>query len=135
MYVSGRRTIYLPVVRSAVFNFLDAFDFGDPSVMQGKRPVTTVAPQALFLMNSALVAEQAERVAKRIRESNPPEDESIERAFEILLSRPAADHEIELSREFLSRSRESQPSTDIEMQAWKAFCRSLMATNEFLFLN
>ncbi|MGD9856804.1 MAG: DUF1549 domain-containing protein, partial [Planctomycetaceae bacterium] len=45
-YQSNRRSLYLPVVRSAVYDVLQAFDFADPSVLSGQRRSTTVAPQA-----------------------------------------------------------------------------------------
>ena len=56
----SRRSIYLPVIRSAQYEVLQAFDFADPSFPSGERAVTTVAPQALFLMNGKIVHEQTE---------------------------------------------------------------------------
>ena len=49
--------LYLPVIRSGLYDLFQAFDFADPSVVTGRRETTTVAPQALFLMNSDLVWE------------------------------------------------------------------------------
>ena len=63
IYEAPRRTVYLPVVRSALNDYLTAFDFGDPSSMSGQRDRTTVAPQSLFLMNSRLVASQSNNLA------------------------------------------------------------------------
>src|SRR4029077_13358545 len=55
------RSIYLPVVRSSeqrgpadVLNF---FDFAQPARLAGDRPTTTVASQALFLLNGPLLAD------------------------------------------------------------------------------
>ncbi|MCE9527066.1 MAG: DUF1549 domain-containing protein [Planctomycetales bacterium] len=48
VYTGNRRSVYLPVVRSALYDVFQAFDFADPSVASGKRDSTTVAPQALF---------------------------------------------------------------------------------------
>ena len=45
---------------------LQVFDMADPSLIVGKRDVTTVPTQALFLMNNPFVLRQAEEMAKRI---------------------------------------------------------------------
>ncbi|MFP6763153.1 MAG: DUF1553 domain-containing protein, partial [Planctomycetaceae bacterium] len=59
-YSTFRRSLYLPVVRGAALHeMLQLFDFGDPNSIVARRDVTTVAPQALFLMNSPFVMEQA----------------------------------------------------------------------------
>ena len=62
-YLGLRRSVYLPVIRSALYELYTAFDFGDPTVMNGDRPTTTVAPQALFVMNSPLVLESTRTMA------------------------------------------------------------------------
>src|SRR5262249_61249156 len=46
-----RRSVYLPVFRNAISESLEAFDFADPSVVTGRRNVSTVASQALYLPN------------------------------------------------------------------------------------
>ncbi|MFO1460076.1 MAG: DUF1549 and DUF1553 domain-containing protein [Verrucomicrobiota bacterium] len=61
-----RRSIYFTVKRSELIPVLQAFDSPEPLVSQGTRPVTTVAPQALFLMNSPQVREWATNFARRI---------------------------------------------------------------------
>ena len=49
------RSVYLPMYRSALPEVLEAFDAADPDFVTGDRDVTTVAPQALFMMNSPFV--------------------------------------------------------------------------------
>lgn len=63
---SHRRSIYFTVKRSELIPVLQAFDSPEPLVSQGTRPVTTVTPQALFLMNSPQVREWADSFARRI---------------------------------------------------------------------
>ena len=55
LYASERRGVYLPVLRSALYEVFAAFDFASPSTSNGQRGSTLVAPQALFMMNSALM--------------------------------------------------------------------------------
>ena len=59
------RTIYLPVVRTLVPPSQRVFDFADPDVVVGKRPLTNVPSQALFLLNSPDVRDAAEAIAIR----------------------------------------------------------------------
>src|SRR5262249_26440286 len=62
---SRRRSIYFTVKRSRMIAALQAFDAPEPLVSQGARPTTTVAPQALWLMNSSHVRAWAGAFAKR----------------------------------------------------------------------
>ena len=55
---SMRRTIYLPVLRSSGYDGQKAFDFPDPAVITGKRNVSSVAPQALYLRYSSTLGTQ-----------------------------------------------------------------------------
>ncbi len=42
LYQSNRRSVYLPVIRSALFEVFEAFDFANPSTINGNRATTTV---------------------------------------------------------------------------------------------
>ncbi|MEO1999294.1 MAG: PSD1 and planctomycete cytochrome C domain-containing protein, partial [Planctomycetaceae bacterium] len=64
-----RRTVYLPVIRSGLHEFLTTFDFPDPSLLAGRRHVTIVAPQALYMMNAPLIDTSAQRVARLLMKS------------------------------------------------------------------
>ncbi|MEX2027629.1 MAG: DUF1549 and DUF1553 domain-containing protein, partial [Pirellulaceae bacterium] len=54
-YTSRRRSLYLPVVRNNVYDLFQLLDFPDPAIPSGDRATTTVAPQALLMLNSDLV--------------------------------------------------------------------------------
>ena len=60
LYDSNRRTVYLPVIRNAPPPMLETFDFPNADTLNGRRDSTTVAPQALFMLNSEFVARQSE---------------------------------------------------------------------------
>src|SRR5205085_556360 len=60
------RSAYLPIVRGLTPDLLNLFDVADSELVVGQRDVTTVAPQALYLMNSPVVVQQAEAAAKRV---------------------------------------------------------------------
>jgi hypothetical protein len=62
---SERRTVYGLVDRGNLANMYRAFDFANPDLCTGRRSITTVPQQALFLMNSPLVVEQAMNLVRR----------------------------------------------------------------------
>ena len=65
-YDVNRRSVYLPVIRSGLYDVFQAFDFADPSASSGERAPTTVAPQALFMMNDRLVLRSSGAMARRL---------------------------------------------------------------------
>jgi hypothetical protein len=60
------RSVYVPVLRNSLLDLFEAFDFPDPSMVTGRRNASTVAPQALFMMNHPFVMEQAQTTAQRL---------------------------------------------------------------------
>ena len=62
---SQRRSVYLPVVRSNVYEFFTLFDFPNASTPVGKRNETTIPTQALWMMNSPFIVKRASEIAKR----------------------------------------------------------------------
>ena len=131
-YQNRRRTVYLPVVRSAVYDVLQTLDFPDPSVSVGKRQVSTVAPQALMLMNSELVEEETMRCAERICANATSEVDRIQFAYTILFGKDATSVEVSRAQAFLRATRDVT-MTDQE-QAWRSFVRVLMSTNAYAYL-
>ncbi len=69
---SQRRSIFLPVFRNARPEGLSVFDMADPSRVTGSRERSTVAPQALYLLNNPFVHEQARAAAKAVLDAPDP---------------------------------------------------------------
>lgn len=140
IYESRRRSIYLPIVRSALFDVFQAFDFADPSVSQGKRETTTIAPQVLFLMNSKFVAERTRELAATLLEDpSQPDVERVQRLFQRALGRSASAEEVDRAIQFISayvrRQSEHKPeSGDARLGAWQSLCRAVLSTNEFVYV-
>ncbi len=148
-YDSRRRSIYLPVIRNHVYDFFQQFDFPEPSVINGNRPTTTVAPQALFLLNSPLVMQSAEQFADRLlQEPNQEDGERVDWAYRLAYGRPATPAEIERAltfvRQFADRAvgpeasvntSTVKPSTgDAIRLAWRALAQVILSGNEFVYL-
>jgi hypothetical protein len=99
-----------------------AFDLPEPLVSQGSRPTTTVAPQALMLMNGPQVREWAEAFATRM-EMETGDEARIARAYVIALGRAPRAQEAESARAFVaaqtaSRRPSSRPGTRSSPRSW-----------------
>ena len=118
-----------------------AFDQPEPLASQGLRPVTTVAPQALMLLNGPQVRDWAEAFARRVRRETTGSaglGTSIERAYLVALGRPAKPTELGEANAFLRRqtasyAAESKP--DPALAALTDFCQVLFGLNEFAYEN
>ena len=126
---SNRRSVYLPLFRNAMPELLEAFDAADPSTVTGARNVSTVAQQALFLMNHPFPAEQALKAAERLLAGKlPGDDERIMRAYRLTLGRTPMDGERRVAAEFL-RARGG------EKAAWAMLFQALFASAEFRYVD
>jgi hypothetical protein len=138
-YDSRRRSIYIPVIRNHLYDVFHLFDFGDASVPEGSRPATTVAPQALFMMNSELVSQAAEGLAGRVL-APPDMDEAgrIRLMHQVAYGRLPGQAEIGRSRSLLRRFEQAQAG-DVapaarSKQAWAWLSHVVLAANEFIYL-
>lgn len=139
-YDSQRRSIYLPVVRSALYDLFQAFDFAEPSVLNGNRASTTVAPQALFMMNGKLVLDATEKLAQELLDRIDLDDSGrVQRLHALAFARPASELELARARDFITRYEQGLASQSLDaaqsrLRAWQGLCKAILATNEFLFV-
>ena len=127
-------------MRSAVYDVLQAFDFADPSTLEGNRATTTVAPQALFMMNDPFAHEQADKFAVRIGLAQTDVSERIDYAYRLAFGRAASPDEIKAGRNYLREYRRDLLETKVPKEqqprvALASFCRVLFSSNEFLFID
>ena len=135
-YQVDRRSIYLPVIRSRVYEFLQAFDFADPSSSNGERVATTVAPQALALLNSKLMEDKTRSWAEKLVRLKT-DTERVESIYRQALLRLPSQKEMERALAF---TREIRPSLagnerEREMKSWQSFCRVVLASSEFVHVD
>ncbi len=139
-YEFNRRSIYLPVLRSALYDVFQAFDFADPCTPNGERPATTVAPQALFMLNSKLVADQTRQLATRLLAQAELDDVSrIRQVYERAYGRPATDAETRRLMGFVGLYEAASVAgaanaAEHKLKAWQALCRAIIASNEFIYV-
>ncbi len=128
-----RRTVYLPLRRANLPALLNIFDFGDATTTQGRRVTTNVAPQALFMMNSAFVDEQAGRLAARALQAADSDADRLNRIYLSAVNRKPAPDERDSALTYLAQARE-RFGVD-ELDAWRSLCKILLASNEFIYVN
>ena len=138
-YNNLRRSIYLPVIRSGVFDVLQTLDFPDPAMSSGERQTSTVAPQALLLMNSDLVQEQTQKIAEQAMQSERDIDSRIDWVYRRILQRLPVEKERMAVRQFLSvtpQQSDASPEVSSEetLRRWQSLCRVLISSNEFHYV-
>jgi cytochrome c553 len=140
-YNAHRRGIYLPIIRNALYDMFQAFDFGDPTMVNPHRANTTVAPQALYVMNSPFVLEQAKVFAALLLDQKSLSDaDRVKQAYMRAYSRPANSEETERCRNFLAKYADSLTASEPDaakrrLHAWQSLCQIILASNEFLYVN
>lgn len=134
-----RRAVYAYVKRALPAPFLDAFDAGVRSFAVGQRPVSTVAPQALMLLNDALVLECADALGRRLKaEAGPDAPAQIDRAFALVLQRSPHSFERDSAQNLMDSLKErgeAEGLPDAEHRALAGFCQALFNLNETLYLD
>lgn len=124
---SSYRTVYLPVLRSLTPEMYSTFDFPNPTQLKGQREVTTVAPQALFLMNSDFAARTASDAAERILHEKTSSAERVRVIYLRLLGRLPDQDEIAAATAFM----ESLTGQVAEAYRWSALVQALFICGEF----
>ncbi len=139
---AARRSVYVFVKRTLPLPELEVLDFPDTNSSCEQRQVSTVAPQALTLLNGDFMQENARQFAKRLIAEVADTPERIERAYLLALARPPSDAERAAVLDFLGRQAEqirrdandaSRDEVSAAERALEAFCLVLLNTNEFAY--
>ena len=115
-------------------------DYPDAAIPTGDRTTTTVAPQALLMMNSEFIGTASSDLAKRLF-AQSPEDAAkrIELLYSLAYNRDASRDEIEQSQSFVAEIEKALQTTDSDpasrqQRAWASLCQVVLAANEFIYL-
>jgi len=126
---SRRRSIYFTIKRSKLIPALIVFDAPDGTVHVGERPSTTIAPQALHLLNNPQVRTAARALAQRLlQDKTLSHDQAVRQAYRSVLCREPSPEELQAALDFLT----SDPERD-RITAFADFCQMLFCLNEFLY--
>ena len=132
---SSLRMVYLPLRRANLPALLNLFDFGDAVQSQGRRSVTHVAPQALFLMNSDFVLSRARTLAQQLLDSRELDGQRLTDAYLNILNRHPSQAELQAGLDYLKGLSARFPDSMSDADAWSSLCHVLMASNEFIFVD
>ena len=117
------RSVYLPIVRSHLYDLLTLLDFPNATSPVGERNNTTVPTQALLMLNNPWLTKQAKHLADRV-------DRDLDQVYQHLYSRSPSLEEIASNETFLQTYTRRKNEDD----AWTALCQTLMISNEFLYI-
>jgi mono/diheme cytochrome c family protein len=135
---SPRRSVYGFIDRQNLPGLFRTFDFASPDTSTPQRYTTTVPQQALFLMNSPFVAEQARHFAQRPEVATQAKDEEkIKAMYQLAYGRAAEPEEIALGLRFLAEARKSEAANKaaLPLSAWQQYAQVLLLANEFAFVD
>jgi hypothetical protein len=134
-----RRSIYFTVKRSRLIPILQVFDAPDALLGLGVRSTTTVAPQALLLLNNPQVRGYAHAFAARVApKPETAREQAVRAAYLTALSRQPSVKELADSLAFLTEQTASYRTAghaDADALALADLCQALMGLNEFIYVN
>jgi hypothetical protein len=134
-----RRSVYMFHKRVVPYPLFQAFDKPDSLQSCGRREQTTVAPQALAMLNDGFVRGCAKDFAERLLKENPNDfTKQVECGFLLALGRLPSETESQASVKFLEsqmQRRESRKSPAPKREAVADFCQTMFGLNEFLYVD
>ena len=128
-FPTNRRSVYIMQGRIQKNPYLDLFDGPDGNLPLSERKATTTTLQALYLMNSEFVHEQAQAMAERWSAGSRGRDTFLESAAETIFARPPSERDIEQAASYFAAA------SGAEEQKRAGWLRAMLASNEFLFVD
>ncbi|MDA9934698.1 DUF1553 domain-containing protein [Rubripirellula sp.] len=144
---SNHRSIYLCMLRHAPPLELVAFDLPDAVGIAGRRDVTTLPTQTLFLLNSDFVVSQAGSYARKLLEGPQSEasgtlaDEArVRSVFQACFQRLPSEVELHGAMEYLVAidaqfEKMVADAGQRRQRVWQSFCQAMLMTNEFRYVD
>jgi hypothetical protein len=129
---STRRTVYGLIDRQNLPGVFRTFDFANPDTSSQQRFHTTVPQQALFLMNSPFVVEQARNLAHRAEKSGAKTpEETVQALYQFAFQRMPVQSELDAGEKFL----QTNPAESGKLSALEKYAQALLLSNELVFLD
>ena len=140
MYDTNKRSVYVMQPRLHRPQLLDLFDPADPNSSTGARSSSITALQALALINSSFVHDQADLLAVRVGMAYADVPSRIRYAYNLLFARPPSPAEIVKGSAFLTQAQtalkdSSVPTEQMPRAALASYAQVLLASDEFFFID
>lgn len=122
------RTIYLPVLRDLLPDMYTTWDFPNPSQIQGRREVTTVASQSLFMMNDRFVVNAAESLAAQALDHAKEDRQRLDFIYRTLFARSVESDEFDAAIAMMDSLEEGD---DLR---WTVLIQAMLGSSEFRYV-
>jgi len=129
---AARRSIYIHAKRSLIVPIIASFDGADTDFTCPVRFTTTQPTQALGLLNSEFINQQADIFANDLREKETKPSDQIRLALRRVWQREPTDGEVKRGLDLLAKLKKEHSQTD--EAALKYFCLVALNLNEFIYL-
>jgi hypothetical protein len=129
----ARRSLYVQTARWDRGSFATLFDAANSDASEEKRIASTVAPQALFLLNNPFTLSQAQQLAERLQCEVPGDTpelaaQRIRHAYRLAVSREPDQQEITLARQLIAAGAKPE-------SGWVEIAHVLLCSNEFVYID
>jgi hypothetical protein len=135
-FTDSRRSVYTPAFRNRRLELFEVFDFGSNNLAIAKRNTSTVAPQALYLMNHDFVIQQSQATAKRLLadKSLKTDEQRLDHAFHNILGRSPTAKEQRLTGDFVNVSAGDEKPAEQRLENWSLLIQSLFGCVDFRYV-
>jgi hypothetical protein len=140
VYDTNRRSVYVMQQRLKKHPFFELFDGPDQNAITGGRSESTTPVQALFLMNSPFMHEQADSLAVRVGMAYETLPERVNYAFRLAFGRAAKPEELREAAAYVQQTRQELaaakvPAERLTRAALASYLRVVLSSNEFLYVD
>jgi len=140
VYDTRKRSVYLMQQRIKRHPMMEVFDGADPNASTAKRGAEETSLQALAMLNSAFVDEQADLLAVRVGMAFPADADRIRYAYRLVYGRPATAVEIAECTKYLLDASAALKKSDVPADrqpraALASLMHVLLASDEFVFVD
>ena len=137
---SDHRSIYLLLLRNSMPPELTPFNLPDALTVTGKRDVSTLATQSLYLLNNDFIVKQSATFASRLISQTKNDTARLQQAYRQALTRQPTNSETQRDLDWLhemdlSLVSEHPDTIKREKIIWAAFCQALLASNELRYVD
>jgi len=135
VYTDTRRSLYTPAFRNVRHPLFEVFDFADINSPNGRRTTSTIAPQALFLLNNPFVISECRLAATQLLAKGETKDEArVTRLFQEAFGRVPTDAEMKHALHFLDASVSGNAEADEIRDVWARLIQALVVSPDFRFV-
>ncbi|MEZ6126755.1 MAG: DUF1553 domain-containing protein [Planctomycetaceae bacterium] len=121
------RSVYVPLLRNSILPMFDVFDMANANLVTGRRNVSTLPAQGLFLQNSSFVMAQAKLSAERLLKESTTADDRIDHLWLVTLGRLPEAEERSVVLSYVN----DQPE---DINRWAAVVQSVFSSLDFRYM-